>query len=37
LMERYPTSIAKVKIENEASLRLFESCGFKRKYFILEK
>ena len=28
---------AKVKIENEASLRLFESCGFKKKYYILEK
>ena len=27
---------AKVKIENKASLKLFESCGFTKKYYILE-
>jgi RimJ/RimL family protein N-acetyltransferase len=32
-----PTAIAKVKVDNQASLKLFESCGFKRKYYILEK
>lgn len=37
LMEMNPTALAKVKIENEASLKLFKSCGFKEKYYILEK
>ena len=37
VMKRHPNAFAKVKIENEASLRLFESCGFKRKFYILEK
>ena len=37
VMKRHPDALAKVKIENEASLRLFESCGFKKKYFILER
>mgnify|MGYP003133390291 CR=1 FL=1 len=31
------SSIAKVKIDNKESLKLFESCGFKKKYYILEK
>ena len=37
LMKKHPDSFAKVKVENEASMRLFESCGFKKKYYILEK
>jgi len=37
LMSAHPTSFAKVKVDNEASLRLFESCGFNKKYYILEK
>ena len=37
LMERHPDAFAKVKIENEASIKLFEACGFKKKYYILEK
>ena len=37
LMKKFPESFAKVKIDNEASRRLFESCGFKKKYYILEK
>ena len=37
LMKKFPESFAKVKIDNEASKRLFESCGFKKKYYILEK
>ena len=37
LMQRHPTAVAKVKIENEASLRLFENCGFEKKYYIMEK
>lgn len=30
-------AFAKVKIENEVSLKLFESCNFKKKFYILEK
>ena len=37
VMKIHPSAYAKVKIENEASLRLFKACGFKKKYFILEK
>ena len=36
LMTLYPDSLAKVKVENEASLRLFEACGFAKRYYILE-
>jgi RimJ/RimL family protein N-acetyltransferase len=32
-----PKAIAKVKIENEPSLKLFERCGFKKKYYLLER
>ncbi len=31
------SSIAKVKINNKESLKLFESCGFEKKYYILER
>ena len=37
VMKLHPTAFAKVKLENAASLKLFEKCGFKAKYFILEK
>jgi len=37
LMKKHPESVAKVKVDNVASLRLFESCGFHTKYYILEK
>ena len=37
LMKLFPDAVAKVKIENKASLRLFEKCGFKKKYYLLEK
>jgi len=36
-IKKFPDSFAKVKIDNEASRKLFESCGFKKKYYILEK
>ena len=36
-MEIWPTAFAKVKLDNEASLALFESCGFSKKYIILKK
>ena len=37
VMLKFPEAYAKVKIQNEASLNLFKACGFKEKYFILEK
>jgi len=36
-MKKYPKAVARVKIENEASLRLFKNCGFKKKFYILER
>ena len=30
-------SFAKVKIDNEASIKMFEACGFTQKYYILTK
>ena len=37
ITEDFPECIAKIDIENKASLRLFESCGFIKKYFLLDK
>jgi hypothetical protein len=37
IMKIFPESTAKVKIENKASLALFESSGFEPKYVILHK
>tara|TARA_R100001377_G_C3150045_1_gene95949 strand:- start:346 stop:732 length:387 start_codon:yes stop_codon:yes gene_type:complete len=36
-MKRHPEAIAKVKLDNEASVALFEKAGFKKKYYLLEK
>ena len=36
-MEIWPSSFAKVKLDNETSLALFESCGFSKKFIILTK
>jgi ribosomal protein S18 acetylase RimI-like enzyme len=36
-MEIWPSAFAKVKLDNEASVKLFESCGFTKKYYILTK
>jgi len=36
IMKKHPEAIAKIKVKNEASLRLFQSCGFIKKYYILE-
>tara|TARA_Y100000034_G_scaffold47685_1_gene58745 strand:+ start:2567 stop:2956 length:390 start_codon:yes stop_codon:yes gene_type:complete len=33
----HPQAHAKVKLDNEASIRLFEKCGFKKKYYLLER
>ena len=37
VMKLHPNAVAKVKLDNTASVRLFESCGFKKKYYLLEK
>ena len=37
IMKLHPDAFAKVKLDNEASLRLFEKCGFKKKYYLLER
>ena len=37
IMKIYPDAQAKVKINNENSLKLFKKSGFKIKYYILEK
>ena len=37
LSNKHPTAYAKVKIENNASLKLFESCGFEKQFYILRK
>jgi RimJ/RimL family protein N-acetyltransferase len=37
LMRRFPSSFAKVKIDNEASKRLFAACGFAPSYIVYER
>jgi len=37
IMNIHPGSIAKVKLDNPTSLKLFEKCGFKKKYYLLER
>ena len=37
IMKEYPTAFAKVKIDNEISMKLFEACGFTKKFYILTK
>tara|TARA_Y100000034_G_scaffold115529_2_gene152803 strand:+ start:1666 stop:2058 length:393 start_codon:yes stop_codon:yes gene_type:complete len=37
IMTIKPQAIAKVKLDNEPSLKLFEKCGFKKKYYLLER
>jgi len=37
LMKMKPESYAKIKIDNKASIKLFESAGFKLKYLHYEK
>lgn len=36
-MEIWPTAFAKVKIENAASIKLFEASGFTKKFYILTR
>ena len=35
--KKHPNAVAKIKLENEGSVRLFEKAGFKKKYYLLEK
>ena len=37
IMKKHPECYGKVKIKNQASLSMFEKCGFKKKYYILER
>jgi RimJ/RimL family protein N-acetyltransferase len=37
IMKLFPDAVAKVKLDNKASLQLFRKCGFKEKYYILDK
>ena len=37
LAQHQPAAVAKVKVDNEASLRLFERAGFVLAYYLLER
>ena len=37
VMKTNPFAHARVKLDNYASLKLFEKCGFKKKFYLLEK
>lgn len=37
IIDKFPNSFAKVKIDNEASVKSFESCGFTKQFYILKK
>jgi RimJ/RimL family protein N-acetyltransferase len=37
LMQRFPHSVARIKIGNESSNRLFAACGFEPSFIIYEK
>ena len=37
VMKTNPFAHARVKLDNDASLKLFEKCGFKKKFYLLEK
>ena len=36
MIKEFPNSFAKIKLNNHHSIKLFESCGFKKKYIIME-
>ena len=37
LMKIHPNAAAKIKLTNEASIKLFESCGFEKRFYLLER
>ena len=37
IMKIYPEALAKVKVDNLSSIKLFESCGFKTEFIIMKK
>tara|TARA_Y100001937_G_C7048296_1_gene297890 strand:+ start:466 stop:873 length:408 start_codon:yes stop_codon:yes gene_type:complete len=37
VVKSHPTAVAKIKLDNTASIRLFEKCGFVKKFYILER
>ena len=37
IMKVHPRAVAKVKLHNNASIKLFEKCGFEKKYYLLER
>ena len=37
IMKIHTNALAKVKVDNHRSLKLFKSCGFTEKFFVLEK
>lgn len=37
IMKIFPNAFAKIKIDNEISLKFFESLGFEKKFYILKK
>lgn len=37
ILKRFPKAAAKIKVENSASIALFESLGFEKRFFLYEK
>ena len=37
IIEKFPEAYAKIKLNNQASIGLFEKCGFVKKYYLLER
>jgi len=35
--EIWPTALAKIKIANQSSQKLFESCGYKKEYYLYRR
>ena len=36
-MKIWPKATARIKLDNTASVKLFEACGFNKKYYLLER